>query len=66
MPTLFDPIQLGSLTLPNRILMAPLTRTRASDDVLLAARFGRADRDRGDANFAHGQGVQQYARDSFP
>ncbi len=28
MPTLFDPIQLGALTLPNRILMAPLTRCR--------------------------------------
>ena len=32
MPTLFDPIQLGSLVLPNRIFMAPLTRTRASED----------------------------------
>ncbi|MBF0428485.1 MAG: alkene reductase [Magnetococcales bacterium] len=29
MPTLFDPLSLGSLTLPNRILMAPLTRCRA-------------------------------------
>ena len=32
MPTLFDPIQLGSLVLPNRIFMAPLTRTRAGED----------------------------------
>ena len=31
MPTLFDPIQLGDLTLPNRIIMAPLTRCRASE-----------------------------------
>ncbi|HUA78041.1 MAG TPA: alkene reductase, partial [Acetobacteraceae bacterium] len=30
MPTLFDPITIGDLRLPNRILMAPLTRTRAS------------------------------------
>ena len=30
MPSLFDPIRLGALTLPNRILMAPLTRGRAS------------------------------------
>jgi N-ethylmaleimide reductase len=30
-PTLFSPIQLGSLLLPNRIFMAPLTRCRASD-----------------------------------
>ena len=29
MPSLFDPLQLGALTLPNRILMAPLTRARA-------------------------------------
>jgi 2,4-dienoyl-CoA reductase-like NADH-dependent reductase (Old Yellow Enzyme family) len=30
MPTLFDPLQLGELTLKNRIVMAPLTRARAS------------------------------------
>jgi 2,4-dienoyl-CoA reductase-like NADH-dependent reductase (Old Yellow Enzyme family) len=29
MPTLFDPLQAGALSLPNRILMAPLTRSRA-------------------------------------
>ncbi|HEY0299937.1 MAG TPA: alkene reductase [Rhizomicrobium sp.] len=29
MPTLLDPIKVGALTLPNRIWMAPLTRTRA-------------------------------------
>jgi 2,4-dienoyl-CoA reductase-like NADH-dependent reductase (Old Yellow Enzyme family) len=29
MPTLFDPLRLGDLTLPNRILMAPLTRSRS-------------------------------------
>lgn len=29
MTTLFDPLQMGALTLPNRILMAPLTRARA-------------------------------------
>ena len=28
-PTLFDPIQVGALRLPNRIIMAPLTRARA-------------------------------------
>ena len=32
MPTLFDPLRLGSLDLPNRIIMAPLTRARATDD----------------------------------
>ena len=30
MPTLFDPLDLGPLTLPNRVLMAPLTRMRAT------------------------------------
>ena len=29
MPSLFDPLQLGGITLPNRIIMAPLTRARA-------------------------------------
>lgn len=29
MPSLFDPLQLGDITLPNRIIMAPLTRARA-------------------------------------
>ena len=32
MPTLFDPIQLGALSLPSRIIMAPLTRSRAHPD----------------------------------
>ena len=32
MPTLFDPIRVGSLDLPNRIIMAPLTRARATED----------------------------------
>ncbi|MBF0460713.1 MAG: alkene reductase [Magnetococcales bacterium] len=31
MPTLFDPLSLGTLTLPNRILLAPLTRCRAEE-----------------------------------
>jgi hypothetical protein len=30
MPDLFDSLKLGDLTLPNRILMSPLTRCRAS------------------------------------
>jgi N-ethylmaleimide reductase len=32
MPTLFDPIQLGDIAASNRILMAPLTRGRSTDD----------------------------------
>ena len=31
MPNLFDPVSLGELHLPNRIIMAPLTRCRASE-----------------------------------
>jgi N-ethylmaleimide reductase len=34
MPTLFDPIALGALGVPNRILMAPLTRSRATPEGL--------------------------------
>lgn len=33
MTSLFDPIQVGNLSLPNRIVMAPLTRNRAPDAV---------------------------------
>lgn len=32
MPTLFDPIQIGALLLPNRVIMAPMTRSRADND----------------------------------
>ncbi len=32
MPNLFEPVQLGSLVLPNRVFMAPLTRNRAHAD----------------------------------
>ena len=38
MPTLFDPIQIGNIELDNRIIMAPMTRSRADD---LARRFAR-------------------------
>ncbi|MBS7809785.1 alkene reductase [Roseococcus pinisoli] len=32
MPTLLDPVRIGALDLPNRIVMAPLTRMRAFDE----------------------------------
>src|SRR5215467_12020579 len=32
MPSLFDPLTLGALQLSNRIIMAPLTRSRATPD----------------------------------
>ena len=31
MPSLFDSVTIGDLTLPNRIVMAPMTRSRADD-----------------------------------
>jgi len=34
--SLFDPIQLGKLTLANRIVMSPMTRSRASQDKIPA------------------------------
>jgi N-ethylmaleimide reductase len=33
MTTLFDPLQMGALALPNRIVMAPLTRNRAPNAI---------------------------------
>ncbi|XDJ36413.1 MAG: alkene reductase [Burkholderia sp.] len=32
MPTLFDPLVVGAMTLSNRIVMAPLTRSRSGDE----------------------------------
>jgi N-ethylmaleimide reductase len=32
MPTLFDPLQVGNVELDNRIIMGPMTRSRADDD----------------------------------
>ena len=34
MSALFDPLKIGSIELPNRILMAPLTRARAGRDAI--------------------------------
>ncbi|MDE2182105.1 MAG: alkene reductase [Alphaproteobacteria bacterium] len=43
MPSLFDPVALGALRLPNRIVMAPLTRCRAEPETrvpsMLAATY---------------------------
>jgi len=34
MPTLFDPIRIGAIQAPNRILMAPMTRARGTREHL--------------------------------
>ncbi len=40
MPSLFDPIQLGAIDAPNRILMAPLTRGRSTREHVPTAIMG--------------------------
>ncbi len=65
MPTLFDPLKLGALTLPNRIVMAPLTRSRATPDGRVPTQLqadyyrqravGRPDHFGSDLGFAHGR-----------
>ena len=40
MPTLFEPVALGGLSLPNRILMAPMTRSRAGEERMPNALMG--------------------------
>lgn len=40
MKKLYEPLALGRLTLPNRLVMAPMTRDRAAaDGVLASTRF---------------------------
>ena len=45
MPTLFDPLRVGALNLPNRVVMAPLTRLRAgpthTPNALMAEYYGQ-------------------------
>ncbi len=40
MSTLFEPLEVGDLKLPNRVLMAPLTRCRAGEDRVPNAAHG--------------------------
>ncbi len=40
MPTLFDPVEMGALKLPNRIVMAPLTRGRATREAVPTPMMG--------------------------
>jgi 2,4-dienoyl-CoA reductase-like NADH-dependent reductase (Old Yellow Enzyme family) len=42
MPSLFDPVRIGDLDLPNRIIMAPLTRARATPDTRVPTPIMRA------------------------
>jgi N-ethylmaleimide reductase len=49
MTTLFDPVEMGALRLPNRIIMAPLTRGRATRDAVPTAIMGDYYRQRASA-----------------
>lgn len=49
MTSLFTPLQLGALHLPNRIIMAPLTRSRAGDERLPNALMAEYYAQRADA-----------------
>ncbi|HEX8307155.1 MAG TPA: alkene reductase [Allosphingosinicella sp.] len=49
MPTLFDPIQLGAVLCPNRIVMAPLTRGRATREHVPTALMAQYYRQRSSA-----------------
>ena len=42
-PTLFDPVTVGAWQLPNRVVMAPLTRNRAPGQIptaIMATYYG--------------------------
>ena len=49
MPNLSDPIRLGAIDAPNRMLMAPLTRGRATDEAVPTALMGDYYRQRASA-----------------
>ena len=49
MPTLFTPLTVGALELPNRIIMAPLTRSRAGETRIPNAMMARYYADRASA-----------------
>jgi 2,4-dienoyl-CoA reductase-like NADH-dependent reductase (Old Yellow Enzyme family) len=49
MPSLFDPLQVGDLVLPNRIFMAPLTRSRAGSSRMPNALMAQYYRQRASA-----------------
>lgn len=57
MPSLFDPIEIGDLACPNRILMAPLTRLRGTTDNLPTAMMAEYYRQRASAGLIISEGV---------
>jgi len=57
MPTLFDPLRLGDLDLPNRVVMAPLTRLRAGDSQIPNALMAEYYAQRASAGLLISEGV---------
>ena len=58
---LFSPITLGALELPNRIVMAPMTRSRATDDDLVTDLHVEYYRQRASAGLIISEGVHPSA-----
>jgi N-ethylmaleimide reductase len=56
--TAFDPIQVGQLTLPNRIVMAPMTRSRATGPGLATDLMARYYAQRASAGLIITEGIQ--------
>jgi 2,4-dienoyl-CoA reductase-like NADH-dependent reductase (Old Yellow Enzyme family) len=57
MPSLFDPIKVGDLTLPNRIFMAPLTRLRGTADHVPTPIIGEYYAQRASAGLIISEGI---------
>ncbi|HEY0161331.1 MAG TPA: alkene reductase [Edaphobacter sp.] len=57
MPSLFDPIQVGDLHLPNRIIMAPLTRLRGTPDHIPTPIIAEYYRQRSTAGLIISEGI---------
>jgi 2,4-dienoyl-CoA reductase-like NADH-dependent reductase (Old Yellow Enzyme family) len=57
MPSLFDPIKVGDLTLPNRVFMAPLTRLRGTADHVPTPIIGEYYAQRASAGLIISEGI---------
>src|SRR6201996_5847455 len=57
-PTLFDPLKVGELVLPNRILMAPLTRLRGTAEHLPTELMPKYYAQRASAGLIISEGIQ--------
>ena len=60
-PHLFSPLTVGALTLRNRVVMAPMTRSRATDDDLVTDLHVEYYRQRANAGLIVTEGVHPSA-----